>query len=108
MATAHAMCTVPNFLVTEWHWGHPDSRTQAWKQFVLEGDIIQKGFITPPDKPGIGVTINEEYFKKAPGARWFGETAPNPGGPGGFGGGRGPAGNAPAGTAPAGGGRGGR
>jgi galactonate dehydratase len=82
MATAHAMATVPNFLVVEWHWGHPNERTAVWKQFVQEGDIIQKGYITPPDKPGIGVTIDEEYFKKLPGARWFDQATPNPGGPG--------------------------
>jgi galactonate dehydratase len=82
MATAHAMATVPNFLVVEWHWGHPETRATTWKQFVQEGDIIQKGYIMPPDKPGIGVTMNEDYLKKLPGARWFDQTAPNPGGSG--------------------------
>ncbi len=99
MATAHAMATVPNYMVTEWHWGHPESRAQSWSQFVKEGNIIEKGYITPPDRPGIGVTMNEEYLKAMPGARWFGQTAPNPGGRGGFGpgGGRGTGDNAPTG-----------
>src|ERR1035437_327939 len=26
MAACHAMATVPNFLVQEWHWGHPAER----------------------------------------------------------------------------------
>ncbi len=101
MATAHAMATVPNFLVVEWHWGHPNERTQVWRQFVKEGDIIVKGHITPPDKPGIGVTMNEDYLKKLPGARWFDQTAPNPGTIPGRGG-RGPGGGAPAGAGPGG------
>ena len=89
MATAHAMATVPNFLVVEWHWGHPNQRTALWKQFVQGEDIIQKGYITPPDKPGIGLTLNEDYLKKLPGARWFDQTTPNPGGSGFGRGGRG-------------------
>jgi galactonate dehydratase len=74
MAACHMLSTIPNFLVYEWHWGHPDSRTQQWKNFVKEGDIIQKGYITVPDKPGIGVEMNEEAVRKMvrPGSNWFG------------------------------------
>jgi galactonate dehydratase len=108
MATAHAMATCPNFLVVEWHWGHPNQRAQVWKQFVKEGDIIEKGYITPPDRPGIGLTMNEDYLKSLPGARWFDQTPSTPGGRGVGPGGRGPAGNGPAGNNPAGSGRGGR
>jgi galactonate dehydratase len=73
MATAHAMACCPNFLVVEWHWGHPAQRTARWKEFVQEGDIIEKGYITVPDRPGIGVTMNEEALRgmRGPGARWF-------------------------------------
>jgi galactonate dehydratase len=73
MATAHAMATVPNFLVVEWHWSHPAERWARWKSFVKEGDIIQKGYITVPDKPGIGVEMDEEALKKTmpPGSAWF-------------------------------------
>jgi galactonate dehydratase len=73
MAACHAMATVPNFLVQEWHWGHPPERTARWKQYVQEGEIIQKGYITVPDKPGIGLTINDEALKKMvrPGTQWF-------------------------------------
>src|SRR5437764_14235112 len=46
MAACHAMATVPNFLVQEWHWGHPAERTARWKPYVQEGEIIQKGYIT--------------------------------------------------------------
>ena len=74
MAACHMLATIPNFLVYEWHWGHPDSRTQQWKNFVKEGDIIQKGYITVPDKPGIGVEMNDEAVRKMvrPGSTWFG------------------------------------
>ena len=73
MAACHAMSTVPNFLVQEWHWGHPAERTARWKQYVEEGDIIQKGYITVPDKPGIGLTINNEALRKLarPNSPWF-------------------------------------
>ena len=70
MATAHMLATVPNFMVVEWHWSHPAQRWDRWKHFVKEGDIIEKGYITIPDRPGIGVTMDEEYLKKN-GAQWF-------------------------------------
>ena len=73
MAACHAMATVPNFLVQEWHWGHPAERLARWKQYVQEGDIIQKGHITVPDRPGIGLTLNEDGMKKMvrSGSAWF-------------------------------------
>lgn len=74
MATCHVMAAIPNALVLEWHWGHPAERTVRWKNYVKEGDIIQKGWITVPDKPGIGVEMNEEAVKKMvrPGTTpWF-------------------------------------
>ncbi|HET7102518.1 MAG TPA: mandelate racemase/muconate lactonizing enzyme family protein [Terracidiphilus sp.] len=70
MATAHACATFPNFLVQEWHWiNFPD----YWTNWVKEGQIIVKGFISPPDRPGIGLEMNEEVAKKAqiPGTPWF-------------------------------------
>ncbi|MEO8592582.1 MAG: mandelate racemase/muconate lactonizing enzyme family protein [Candidatus Solibacter sp.] len=70
MATAHMLATVPNFMVVEWHWSHPSQRWDRWKHFVKEGDIIEKGYITVPDKAGIGVTMDEDYLKKN-GAQWF-------------------------------------
>ena len=70
MATAHVCATIPNFLVCEWHWvNFPD----LWKNWVKEGEIIEKGFVTVPDRPGIGVEMNDEVAKKAqmPGTSWF-------------------------------------
>ena len=73
MAACHAMATVPNFLVQEWHWGHPAERFARWKQYVQEGDIIHKGHITVSDRPGIGLTLNDEALKNMvrPGSAWF-------------------------------------
>jgi galactonate dehydratase len=62
MASAHVCAAVPNFLVCEWHW---IQRYELWKDFVKEGDIIDKGFVTVPDRPGLGVEMNEEAAKKA-------------------------------------------
>ncbi|MCC6860698.1 MAG: mandelate racemase/muconate lactonizing enzyme family protein [Bryobacterales bacterium] len=73
MATCHMLAAIPNALVLEWHWGHPAARTVRWKEFVKEGDIIQKGFITVSDRPGIGLEMNDEAVKKnlRPGTPWF-------------------------------------
>jgi len=70
MATAHVCAAIPNFLVQEWHWiDFPD----LWRDWVKEGEIIQKGFIAPPERPGIGVEMNEEVARKAQvaGTPWF-------------------------------------
>ena len=70
MSTAHVCASIPNFLVCEWHWiNFPD----LWKNWVKEGEIIQKGYVTVTDKPGIGVEMNEEVARKAqiPGTTWF-------------------------------------
>src|SRR5919197_1779668 len=57
MATAHVCAAIPNFLVQEWHWiDSPD----LWRNWVKEGEIIQKGFITLPDRAGIGVEMNDD------------------------------------------------
>ena len=70
MASAHVCASVPNFLVCEWHWiNHLD----AWRNWVKEGEIIQKGHIAVPDRPGIGVEMNDEAARKSqmPGTPWF-------------------------------------
>lgn len=73
MAACHMLATIPNFLVYEWHWSHPASRWKQWKDYVKEGDIIEKGYITVPDRPGIGLEMNDEAVKKMmrPGTPWF-------------------------------------
>ncbi len=70
MAAAHVCAAVPNFLVLEWHWV---DRLPLWRSWVKEGEIIEKGFIRIPERPGIGVEMNEEGARKAqvPGTGWF-------------------------------------
>jgi len=70
MATAHVCAAIPNFLAQEWHW--IDS-LDLWRNWVKEGEILQQGYITPPDRPGLGVEMNEDAARKAqvPGTPWF-------------------------------------
>jgi galactonate dehydratase len=70
MASCHVCAAVPNFLVLEWHW---IQRLELWRNFVQQGDIIEKGFVTVPDRPGIGVDMNEEAARRSqvPGTPWF-------------------------------------
>jgi galactonate dehydratase len=73
MATAHVCAVIPNFLVQEWHW--IDSLS-LWRSWVNEGEIIDKGFITLPDRAGLGVEMSEDGARKAqvPGTSWFAPT----------------------------------
>lgn len=70
MASAHLCASVPNFYVLEWHW--IDSQP-LWRNWVKEGEIIDKGYIPIPERPGIGVEMNDEAARKAqvPGTPWF-------------------------------------
>jgi galactonate dehydratase len=72
MASCHVCAAIPNFLVLEWHW---ISRLQAWKDFVKEGEIIQKGWVTMTDRPGIGVEMNDAAARKLVmrDTKWFDE-----------------------------------
>jgi galactonate dehydratase len=70
MATAHVCAAIPNFLVQEWHWiDSPD----LWRNWVKQGEIIENGFISPTDSPGLGVEMNEDGARRAqvPGTPWF-------------------------------------
>jgi galactonate dehydratase len=70
MAAAHVCAAVPNFLILEWHWV---DRLDLWRSWVKEAEIIEKGFIRLPDRPGIGVEMDEAGARKAqvPNTPWF-------------------------------------
>ena len=70
MASCHVCAAVPNFLVLEWHWVN---NRDFWRDFVQEGEIISKGFVTVTERPGIGVEMNEAAArqKQVPGTPWF-------------------------------------
>jgi L-alanine-DL-glutamate epimerase-like enolase superfamily enzyme len=62
MANVHCAAATENFLVLENH-----SVDVPWWNDLVEGvekPILSKGFITVPDKPGLGVTLNDEVMKQ--------------------------------------------
>jgi L-alanine-DL-glutamate epimerase-like enolase superfamily enzyme len=48
-------------------------RLPLWRSWVKESEIIEKGFIRMPERPGIGVEMDEEGARKAqvPNTPWF-------------------------------------
>lgn len=70
MSSCHVCAAVPNFLVLEWHW---IGRLDLWRSFVKEGEIIKDGWVTIPDKPGLGVEMDDDAARQAqiPGTPWF-------------------------------------
>jgi L-alanine-DL-glutamate epimerase-like enolase superfamily enzyme len=62
MANVHCAAATENFLALENH-----SVDVPWWNDLVEGvekPIVNKGFITVPEKPGLGVTLNDEVMKK--------------------------------------------
>jgi L-alanine-DL-glutamate epimerase-like enolase superfamily enzyme len=62
MANVHCAAATENFLVLENH-----SVDVPWWNDLVEGvekPIVNKGFITVPDKPGLGVTLNEAVVRQ--------------------------------------------
>jgi galactonate dehydratase len=72
MASCHVCASVPNFMILEWQmYFHTDP---MYKEIIkYDGPMVENGFITLSEKPGIGVDINEEGMKKyaAPGYPFF-------------------------------------
>jgi L-alanine-DL-glutamate epimerase-like enolase superfamily enzyme len=62
MANVHCAAATENFLVMENH-----SVDVPWWDSLVEGvekPIVNRGFITVPDKPGLGITLNDEVVKQ--------------------------------------------
>ena len=62
LATVHAISATNNFLAMENH-----SVDVPWWDSLVEGvekPIVNRGFIKVPDKPGIGVTLNDDVVKQ--------------------------------------------
>jgi L-alanine-DL-glutamate epimerase-like enolase superfamily enzyme len=62
MANVHCAAATENFLVMENH-----SVDVPWWGDLVEGvekPIVNKGYITVPDRPGLGVTLNDEVVKQ--------------------------------------------
>ncbi len=61
MASCHVCASVPNFLVLEWHW----INRPHWNELTLtDRPIIENGYIALPDRPGIGLDLNEDAAQK--------------------------------------------
>jgi len=62
MANVHCAAATENFLVLENH----SVDVPWWSDLVdgVEKPIVNKGFVTVPDKPGLGITLNDEVMKQ--------------------------------------------
>ncbi|MEM2904571.1 MAG: mandelate racemase/muconate lactonizing enzyme family protein [Candidatus Bathyarchaeia archaeon] len=62
LAAAHACAAIPNFLALEFH----SQDVPWWDDLVtgIEKPIIKDGFIRVPERPGLGVELNEEVARK--------------------------------------------
>jgi L-alanine-DL-glutamate epimerase-like enolase superfamily enzyme len=70
-AAAHSLATIDNFLAVECH---AVDFLPLWMQLVtgVSQPVMDKGYITVPDAPGIGLELNEPVLKehlRTPG--WF-------------------------------------
>jgi L-alanine-DL-glutamate epimerase-like enolase superfamily enzyme len=71
MASVHCAAATESFLALENH-----SLDVSWWQDFVEGvekPIIHNGYITVPDKPGLGATLNEDVMRQhlKPGTGYF-------------------------------------
>ncbi len=75
MANVHCAAATENFLVLENH----SVDVPWWSDLVdgVEKPIVNKGFITVPDKPGLGVTLNEAVVKQHLGEPGYFEPTPD-------------------------------
>jgi galactonate dehydratase len=63
MASAHVCASVPNFMILEWQiYFHRDAMFTEIVDF--DGPMVEDGFITVSEKPGIGVDINEDAMRR--------------------------------------------
>ena len=60
---AHLHASMPNFLIQECF----DDFLEPWSREIMQGvPSVEKGYLTVPDAPGIGVALNEEEMAKHP------------------------------------------
>ncbi len=73
VAGAHVCAAMNNFLVMEYH-AHD---VPWWSDLAQENTVIDGGFIHLNDRPGHGLTLNEDVAKAhlMPGHSYFGDTA---------------------------------
>jgi gluconate/galactonate dehydratase len=59
MASAHVGTAVPNALAVEYH-----SYELPWWEDLVEEDVIENGYITIPEKPGLGLTLDLDVVEE--------------------------------------------
>ncbi len=59
IATCHVMAAVPNFLALEFHHLH----NPVWENLLDGPPLIEDGHISVPNRPGLGVTLNEDTLR---------------------------------------------
>ena len=73
MAGVHLCAAIPNFLALEWH----AASVPFFDELIKggKGPLIRGGKIAVPDRPGLGVELNEEvaYKYRKPGEKFFGD-----------------------------------
>ncbi|MFN0171575.1 MAG: galactonate dehydratase [Bryobacteraceae bacterium] len=62
----HFAASTPNFFVLEYH---PDDESPR-KDVVKEPLMVKNGYIPLPNKPGLGIELNEEAFRHYPAKSW--------------------------------------
>jgi len=70
MGSAHVCAAIPNFIACEFHWM---THWDLWNNWVQEGNIMKDGFVEIMERPGLGVTMNEDVAKsrQIPDTGWF-------------------------------------
>ncbi|TFG71755.1 MAG: mandelate racemase/muconate lactonizing enzyme family protein [Anaerolineales bacterium] len=58
IAAVHTCATIPNFLALEYH----SHNIPLWSTMLDYKDPIQNGYITVPDKPGLGIELDEDVI----------------------------------------------
>ncbi|MHA2394477.1 MAG: mandelate racemase/muconate lactonizing enzyme family protein [Promethearchaeota archaeon] len=63
LAACHFSASIPNFVSLEWHGSRG---MKEWSKIVKwDGQIINDGYITIPNKPGLGIELNEKACLEA-------------------------------------------
>ena len=61
-ATLHASAGMPNFLITEYFVNFEE----VGREIADQSFRVEEGFITLPDRPGLGIDLDEEAFRQRP------------------------------------------
>jgi galactonate dehydratase len=66
VVNVHFAASTPNFLILEYH---PDDEAPR-KDLVKETILVKDGYLALPEKPGLGIELNEEAFRHYPPKPW--------------------------------------